>query len=47
MRTPNPIRGFRYPAEVIEYAVWFYYCFNLSLREIKCCDADLREKASM
>jgi len=25
----NPYRGFRYPAEVIEHAVWLYHCFSL------------------
>ena len=29
----NPYRGFRYPAEVIEHAVWLYHCFSLSLRD--------------
>ncbi|WP_424140560.1 hypothetical protein [Roseomonas chloroacetimidivorans] len=32
---PNPYRGFRYPAEVIEYAVWLYHCFSLSLRDVE------------
>ena len=31
----NPYRGFRYPAEVIEHAVWLYHCFSLSLREVE------------
>ena len=31
----NPYRGFRYPAEVIQYAVWLYHCFNLSLRDVE------------
>ncbi|GAC1493892.1 MAG: IS6 family transposase [Acetobacteraceae bacterium] len=31
----NPYRGFRYPAEVIEHAVWLYYCFSLSLRDVE------------
>src|SRR3954452_2607448 len=30
----NPYRGFRFPAEVIEHAVWLYYCFSLSLRDV-------------
>ena len=25
-------RGFRFPAEVIQHAVWLYHCFSLSLR---------------
>ncbi len=28
---PNPYCDFRYPAEVIEHAVWLYHCFSLSL----------------
>ena len=31
----NPHRGFRYPAEVIQYAVWLYHCFSLSLRDVE------------
>ena len=31
----NPYRGFRFPAEVIEHAVWLYHCFSLSLREVE------------
>jgi putative transposase len=26
-------RGFRYPAEIIQQAVWLYHCFSLSLRD--------------
>jgi putative transposase len=33
--SPNPYRGFRFPAEVIEHAVWLYHCFSLSLRDIE------------
>ena len=33
--TPNPYRGFRFPAEVINQAVWLYHCFSLSLREVE------------
>ena len=29
----NPYRGFRYPAEVIQHAVWLYHC--LSLRDVE------------
>ena len=25
MHAPNPYRGFRYPAEVIQHAVWLYH----------------------
>jgi|GEM_PF-5363538 len=32
---PNPYRGFRYPAEVIENVVWLYHCFGLSLRGVE------------
>ena len=32
---PSPYRGFRYPAEVIEHAVWLYHCFSLSLRDVE------------
>jgi putative transposase len=31
----NPYRGFRYPAELIQHAVWLYHCFSLSLREVE------------
>ena len=33
--TPNPYRGFRFPAEIISQAVWLYHCFSLSLREVE------------
>ena len=33
--SPNPYRGFRYPAEVIRHAVWLCHCFNLSLRDVE------------
>lgn len=32
---PNPCRGFRLPAEVIEHAVWLYHCFSLSLCDVE------------
>jgi hypothetical protein len=32
--SPNPYRGFRFPAEIIEHAVWLYHCFSLSLRDV-------------
>ena len=35
MAASNPYRGFRYPAEVIEHAVWLYHCFSLSLRDVE------------
>jgi putative transposase len=31
----NPYRGFRYPVEVIQHAVWLYHCFSLSLRDVE------------
>jgi putative transposase len=31
----NPYRGFRFPAEIIEHAVWLYYCSSLSLRDVE------------
>jgi putative transposase len=33
--TSDPYRGFRYPSDVINEAVWLYYCFSLSLREVE------------
>jgi putative transposase len=33
--TPDPYRGFRFPAELISHAVWLYHCFSLSLREVE------------
>ena len=35
MTTSNLYRGFRFPAEVIEHAVWLYHCFSLSLRDVE------------
>jgi putative transposase len=31
----NPYRGFRFPREVIEHAVWLYHCFSLSPRDVE------------
>jgi putative transposase len=31
----NPYRGFRFPAEIFNPAVWLYHCFSLSLREVE------------
>jgi hypothetical protein len=31
----NPYRGFRFPAEIINQAIWLYHCFSLSLREVE------------
>ncbi len=33
--SPHSYRGFRFPAEVIEHAVWLYHCFSLSLRDVE------------
>jgi putative transposase len=33
--TSNPYRGVRYPAEIINQAVWLYHRFSLSLREVE------------
>ena len=33
--TSNPYRGFRYPADVIQHAVWLCHCFSLSLRDVE------------
>jgi putative transposase len=33
--TSNPYRGFRFPPEIINQAVWLYHCFSLSLREVE------------
>ncbi len=36
MSTPsNPYRGSRFPAEIINQALWLYHCFSLSLREVE------------
>jgi len=35
MTASSPYRGFRYPAEVIQHAVWLYHCFSLSLRDVE------------
>ncbi len=36
MKSPtNPYAGFRYPAEIISYAVWLYHRFTLSFREVE------------
>ena len=31
----NPYRGFRFPAAIIEHAVWLYHCFSLRLRDVE------------
>ena len=34
-RCPDPFKGHRYPREIISYAVWLYYRFSLSLRDVE------------
>ena len=31
----NPYAGYRYPAEIISHAVWLYFRFSLSFRDIE------------
>jgi putative transposase len=31
----NPYAGYRYPAEIISHAVWLYFRFALSFRDIE------------
>ena len=33
--TPNPYSGYRYPAEIISHAVWLYFRFTLSFRDVE------------
>jgi putative transposase len=33
--TSNPHRGLRFPAEIINPAVWLYHRFSLSLPEVE------------
>ncbi len=44
--SPNPYRGFRFPAKVIGHAVWLYHCFSLSLRKVELILAARRIVAS-
>jgi putative transposase len=32
---PSPYKGFRFPAEIISHAVWLYFRFNLSYRDVE------------
>src|SRR6187551_2111703 len=34
-KAPDPYRGFRYPAQIINGAVWLYHCFSMSLRDVE------------
>src|SRR3954466_12140751 len=45
--TSNPYRGFRYPAEIINQAVWLYHCFSLSLREVELILAARASRSAM
>jgi putative transposase len=40
--TPEPViyPGYRFPAEIISYAVWLYHVFSLSLREVELIRAE-------
>jgi len=31
----NIYKGYRFPADIIGYAVWVYYRFNLSYRDVE------------
>ena len=33
--TKSPYAGYRYPPEIISYAVWLYFRFPLSLRMVE------------
>ena len=33
--TSNPYRGFSFPAEIINQAIWLYHCFSLSLHDVE------------
>jgi transposase-like protein len=33
--TPSPYAGYRYPAEIISQAVWLFFRFALSFRDIE------------
>ena len=35
MKKPNIYKRYRFPSVIIQYAVWLYYRFNLSLRDIE------------
>ena len=31
----SPYRGYRFPPEIIAQAVWLYFCFHLSFRDVQ------------
>src|ERR1700687_5065830 len=33
--TAPKYRGFRFPPEIISHAVWLYFCFSLSFRDVE------------
>ncbi len=33
--TPSSYKGFRFPAEIISHAIWLYYRFSLSYRDVE------------
>lgn len=33
--TPSPYKGFRFPVEIISHAVWLYFRFSLSYRDVE------------
>jgi transposase-like protein len=37
LMTPEPATypGYRFPAEIISHAIWFYHVFSLSLRDVE------------
>ncbi len=34
-KAKNPYTGYRYPAEIISHAVWLYFRFTLSYRDVE------------
>jgi putative transposase len=34
-QSKNPYKRYRFPPEIIQYAVWLYYRFNLSHRDVE------------
>ncbi len=35
MKSQSPYHGYRFPAEIIQYAVWLYHRFSLSYRDVE------------
>src|SRR6266481_908675 len=42
----SPYRGYRFPPEIIAHAVWLYFRFHLSLRDVQDLRAERRIIAS-